>query len=132
LHFDTAIALVIERELLDVELAGPTWQARRRWLDTSASSASISKPLDAAASSYLTMLACRNLRARAPAPASRGHTTCLVPGRIWARLARQKGSRVRLRDGDLENAIAWERAAIVRGLTMTEWALRVLLESRDV
>lgn len=117
---------MIERELLERELGARSKDAADR-LDARARGARVKVELDAAASSYLAMLGMRNEDAAKAARSIGGEVSCLLPGRLWTRLSAGGAPPVALRGCALDEAIAWERAAVLAGFTMTEWALRELL-----
>lgn len=126
LHFDTAVGVVVERELLELELAAWSHGAAAR-LDERAREARVEVELDAAASSYLAMLGLCNADASEATRPFGGELSCLLPGRLWTRLSAGGAPPVAIRGCLLDDAIAWERAAVLAGFTMTEWALRELL-----
>lgn len=126
LHFDTAVALVVERELLEREFGAPSLDAAAR-LDGRARGARVEVELDAAASSYLAMLGACNADASKAGRPCGGELSCLLPGRLWTRLSAGGAPPVVVGGCPLDDAIAWERAAVLAGFTMTEWALRELL-----
>lgn len=126
LHFDTAVAAVVERELLELEFAAWPHDAAA-WLDERARGARVEVELDAAASSYLAMLGACNADASKAARPFGGEVSCLLPGRLWTRLSAGGAPPVVVGGCLLDDAIAWERAAVLAGFTMTEWALRELL-----
>lgn len=126
LHFDTAVGVVVERELLELELAAWSHGAAAG-LDERARGARVEVELDAAASSYLAMLGACNADASKAARPFDGEVSCLLPGRLWTRLSSGGAPPVVMGGCLLDDAIAWERAAVLAGFTMTEWALRELL-----
>ncbi|MGI8801043.1 MAG: hypothetical protein ACR2KV_02560 [Solirubrobacteraceae bacterium] len=127
LHFDTAVSLVLERQLVDIDLAAHDLAAQVVVLDCVAERAQVATTLDAVSSAYFSMLAAQNALARSPAAVCAGEIVCLVPSRLWTRLEAGGNPPFELGASQLDGAVAWERAAALAGLTMTEWAMRTLL-----
>lgn len=95
--------------------------AGRRELDGAARAARVLMPLSAAEADYVSALTQGRWKRRS--------SLVLVPTRMLARL--RSASAEAIFDPDLlRSAIAWERAAVLSGLTMTEWGISAGFESR--
>jgi hypothetical protein len=123
--FALAIAVVVERGFVidDLGVGSMTGRLAAR-LDDTAASAVTRIPTCGATAAYL-----RQLAAGDPASPWRDRPVEL-PGRLVQRLADCGEVEVdQLLDGPLDSALAWERAAVLHGRTMTEWALREALRA---
>jgi hypothetical protein len=122
--FETAAGVVAERSLVVAEHGLTAPQIAD--LDGRARAARPRTELSAASAAYLRELG----STRAVAPRLGTSVTLALPARLNDRI----GSPARLPqllDADtLAAALAWERAAMGAGLTLTEWALGELLELR--
>lgn len=132
LHLDTALALVLERDLLrdqlSAEVAGHT---RLAALDQVAAQQSGARsPLPGADAVYLRSLTYgADIGAERRAVPRSGSEICVtLPARLSARLmAAGWPEQITIRD-DLVAAIALEVAALCSGQTMSEWAAWTLRE----
>ena len=119
--FELAAVVTVERSLLGEELECLGLEDARGTLDCNARVAAVTGELSEPLSAYLGALD-RSLDARAH-PRSR----LVLPMRLTERIG-PAGPASRLDVALLPSAIAWERAAVLAGRTMTEWALLVLAE----
>ncbi|MEX2646445.1 MAG: hypothetical protein WD249_09300 [Gaiellaceae bacterium] len=125
LPFETAAAILVERALLDDDLGALGLGSFASLLDAAAAEAAISIELSEGQSAYLRVLYGNERR-----PAE--NTTCLVaiPMRLTERIGDEGADRL-LRAKLLPSARLWERAAVISGRTMSEWAtLAALRRSR--
>lgn len=117
----TALAIVVERALIERDLEQRGLALRALELDAIAARTTVKTPISDGLSEYLRVLYEHRTEVSAP-PA-------LVP--IPMRLTERISATVldELLDPDLfPSALRWERAATVSGLTMTEWAGFALLD----
>lgn len=121
--FGLAAVLVVERRLLAVELAmhGLDAELGRR-LDVEASRAKVKVELSDSLSAYLAALSGHGRDSAGSTPRS-----VALPMRLTERiLARQ--TRPEFDAALLPSALMWERAAVLEGRTMSEWAALKALE----
>lgn len=115
--------LVVERDLILTELA--RWPHLGHALDQAARRQRITRALSLPARAYL-----QQLRERAgesnPFPHLNREADVVVPVRLLDRLPADQP--IKLATVNLAQAVAWETAAVASGATMTEWALRVLVD----
>lgn len=121
--FGLAAVLVVERRLLAVELATQGLDAElARRLDAEAARVKVTFELSASLSAYLAALSGHGREAA-------GSVTrpLALPMRLTERiLARQL--RPQFDAALLPSALIWERAAVLEGRTMSEWAALKVLE----
>jgi hypothetical protein len=114
---ELAVTLALERELtlVDAQTVGLADAFARPYLNRCAAEARVTRALTGPLSSYLRVL---TGRAVAPAPLDR----ITLPVRLYPRVL-----AIRLSDAlapeSLVEALAWERAAVLSGRLMSEWAL---------
>jgi hypothetical protein len=121
--FGLAAVLVVERRLLAVELAtqGLDGEFARR-LDAEAACANVTVELSASLSAYLVALSGHSREAAGSVTAP-----VALPMRLTERiLARQVEPQFDA--ALLPSALMWERAAVLEGHTMSEWAALKVLE----
>lgn len=120
---ERAYALLIERRLLldDLRAGGPEIAAV---LDDAARDVRAELALDGPSSTYLRSFSRPTNVARAVA------TTLLIPVplRYYAR-ASALAPEVIVESGSVPQAVAWERASVARGRTMSEWGLVTALSA---
>jgi hypothetical protein len=120
---DTAVAVVVERELVIIEAALEAAVVAR--LDGRARTASPRTGLSNATAAHLRELG------RAPVEASALGTSTVVlalPARLNDRIGTPVALARLLAPDTLGSALDWERAALGRGFTLTEWALTAMLD----
>jgi hypothetical protein len=120
-----AVAVVVERRLLLDLLPTPNQDAQ--WLDRQAARARPHRELTDSSAAYLRALA-NGSQPRAgatPAASGLGHVT--MPARLSDRLLGAWPPKPDLRADELYPALSWERAAVLSGLTLTEWGLTEVL-----
>jgi hypothetical protein len=122
--FETAAAVVVERELVVSEFALDPVVAE---LDRRAEAARPLRPLSATTPAYLRELG----KAGAP-QGQHGRATVVLslPARLNDRIFNPAALSALIDAESLGTALAWERAAVVGGYTLTEWALLELLSLR--
>jgi hypothetical protein len=130
-HLDTAIALVIERELLRRDLdASERRGGALASLDVHAvKHVAVRLALRSADAVYLRSLThgaeIDEKRLVVPRP---GTELCVgLPARLSAQIFAAGGPQALVEDGDLELAVRLEIAAVCAGRTMSEWAAWTLL-----
>lgn len=119
LDIDLAAAVAAERSLLRDDLMDPFNEAAEL-LDVHSAEATVIAPIGAAEAAYLRSL-------RKHATLGQRFDECLsvrIPARLRRRLADLRFDS--LSEGDVRQAVAWERAAVLEGRTMSEWAWRTL------
>lgn len=123
LSLELAAVLVVERALLAGELAEYGFDGLPRRLDAMAARAKVTVELAEPLSAYLAALSRRRPRGAA------GSLPRLlaVPMRLTERILARPG-RPQLDATLLRSALAWERAAVLEGRTMSEWAAVKALE----
>lgn len=119
--FELAAVVTVERSLLRDELRALRLGHASPELDTAARAAAVTGELSESLSAYLGSLD-RSMQTR-PHPRS----ALVLPMRLTERIGTVAPAS-RLDVALLPSAIAWERAAVVAGRTMTEWALLLLAE----
>jgi hypothetical protein len=121
-----AYALLLERRLLLDDLAEVGLRGTEAALDGVALSVTPELALDGASSAYLRSF----IR---PAVQTSVVATLLVPVpvRLYAR-ARELAPATTIESGAVEQAIRWERASVLEGRTMAEWAFVSLLATRTL
>lgn len=117
--FDLAAVVTVERSLLRDDIHALGFSSSTALLDSSARTARVARELSEPLSEYLGALD-RSSRAR-----RHPRNTLVLPMRLTERLGNVAPAS-RLDAELLPSAIAWERAAVVAGRTMTEWALLLL------
>ncbi|MGH2921133.1 MAG: hypothetical protein ACRDKU_03605, partial [Gaiellaceae bacterium] len=121
---ETAGPLLIERALLEEDFAARGLSAMTARLDELAAKAEVKFELSEAQSAYLRVLS----RGRAKQSVAHRHPRLLpVPMRLIERMG-QEGLVRRLDPAALGAALLWERAAVLSGRTMSEWAALAMLE----
>jgi len=118
-----ASVLVVERSLLDREIDALSTPCEAYQMNQRAQNAQVSMELSPASADYLRALSSR--AAGFPEPLS----TLRLPMRLSDRILRF-GLADLLRFELLESAIRWERASLLAGQTMSEWALSAAAASR--
>lgn len=119
---ETAGPLLIERALLEEDFAACRLSPTTARLDELAAGAQVAIELSEAHSAYLRVLS------HGIAKRSLAHPRLLpVPIRLIERMGEQ-GPAGRLDPAALGSAIQWERAAVLGGRTMSEWAALAMLE----
>lgn len=119
LPVDTAIALLIEIRFALDDVADAT-VAVVDALDEIARQQRVEGALPGSYASYLRTLTHGADAAEHPLPD--GRITVALPVRLGARLARAGGPAALLEPHRLDQAIAWEIAAVIEGRTIGEWA----------
>jgi hypothetical protein len=117
LDVELAVTLALERKLalVDAETVGLADGFARPYLNRHAAEAKVTRELTGPLSSYLRVL---TGRAFAPPPPDR----ISLPVRIYPRVLSLKLAEA-LAPQTLAEALAWERAAVLSGRLMSEWAL---------
>lgn len=111
-----AAALIVERSLLEIELRDTSLPRVTARLDVRAANARVEMELTTASADYLRALTCSSaVTSAAPDGVLR------LPMRLSDRILRFDLSQL-VRTDLLESAISWERAAVLSGQTMSEWA----------
>lgn len=119
---ETAGPLLIERALLEEDFAARGLGAMTARLDEVAARAEVEIELSEAQSAYLQVLS------RGRAELAVAYPRLLpVPMRLIERLG-EEGVVKRLDPAPLGDALLWERAAVLSGRTMSEWAVLAMLE----
>jgi len=118
-----ATVLIVERSLLDREIDALSARCTAGQMNRHAGSAQVSIELSPASADYL-----RALSSRVVGPSSL-HSTLRLPMRLSDRVLRF-GLVELLRVELLNSAIRWERASLLAGQTMSEWALSAIAASR--
>jgi hypothetical protein len=114
--FSLAGALVLERSLIAGDLARIGHADAAAALDAAAVSARVRFALSEPACVYLRALSARSQGARG------GHGHICVPMRLTERVSAH-GVELLLNVELLDSALLWERAAVLCGRTMGEWAI---------
>ncbi len=115
-----ACTLVVELHLAVSDLQERGASACTPTLDATARNARPAEPLSASTAKYLRALSTgRSARPGLPSPIG-------LPTRIVRRVSAQTLSAA-IETADLPRARAWERAAVIDGRTLTEWALACAL-----
>lgn len=122
--FETAAGVVAERSLVVAEHR--LTHAQVAELDARARAARPRTELSAASAAYLRELG----STRAAAPRLEASVSLALPARLNDRIVSPSRLPQLLPADGLAAALAWERAAVGAGLTLTEWALGQLLELR--
>ncbi|SRR6266487_317691 len=126
LPFQTAVSVILERQLVGEFLASNGMATMVAELDVQAQVASVECELSDGLAAYVRVLSgrARDLERTPP-------RIVALPMRLSERLGGCDSIVARLDSRLLDSAFAWERAAALRGLTMTEWAgLAALSASR--
>jgi hypothetical protein len=130
LHLGTALALVLERELLRIELAatGQAIDVISRLDDAAANHGGVSRALPGADAVYLRSLTSgAAVETPVVVPHEDAEVCISLPARLSARLLAAGGpQQIAVRD-ELPAAIHMEIAAVCAGQTMSEWAAWTLL-----
>jgi hypothetical protein len=122
--FETAAVVVVERSLLDDEFARRGLAPLTPVLDEAARAAKVEVALAEPQRAYLRALyPSRNSAAPNTMPAP-----VVLPMRLTDRVA-SATLEACLRAELLDSALAWERAAVAAGLTMSEWAAWAALDA---
>lgn len=121
-----AYALLLERRLLLDDLARVGLRGADAALDVAARSVRPELALDGASSAYL-----RSFIRPAAQTSAVGTILVPVPVRLYAR-ARELAPETTIESGAVEQAIGWERASVLEGRTMAEWAFVRLLSTRTL
>ncbi len=121
--FELAAVVTVERSLLAEDLETVGLSDATATLDVAARAATVTGELSEPATAYLLALD-RSMSAR-PRP----RNILVLPMRLTERVG-LVAPESRLDAALLPSAIAWERAAVVAGRTMTEWAALLLLAGR--
>lgn len=116
INSNLAAILVVERSLLESELRNIAPPQATILLDTQATDAQVEMELTAASADYLRTLACS-----ATVISASPDGVLKLPMRLSDRILRFGLSQL-IQPELLESAISWERAAVLSGQTMTEWA----------
>jgi hypothetical protein len=117
LPFQTAVTVMLERQLIAEVLASRGLARLLPDLDRTARAATVECELSDGLAAYLRALSSRSRDLERTPP----HIVA-IPMRLGERLGEGDAIVARLEPRLLESALAWERAAALRGLTMTEWA----------
>lgn len=115
LDVNLAVVLIVERALIEVELNLSVLAIER--LDRLAEQTTVTMELAPSTADYLRAL---NPRSANPLRLSKAFR---LPMRLSDRTLRQ-GLESLMRPEVLQSGTKWERAAVVSGHTMTEWALK--------
>jgi hypothetical protein len=118
--FELAAIVTVERSLLRDDLQALEVDGFESELDTAARAATVTCELSAPLSAYLQALD------RGPKARKRPRHVIALPMRLTERLGSQSCVGVHLDPALLPSAIAWERAAVLAGHTMSEWAMRAV------
>jgi hypothetical protein len=125
LRIDHAAALLVESNLVlgDLTRVFTSRTASIEFLHSAARTTRVRRPLSAAEASYVRQLT-------APPSPPRRLTTprarVLLPARLLSRLSGAPADE-HIDTAALPSALLWEQAAVVRGRTMSEWALAAAL-----
>jgi len=123
--FSLAAALTVERSLLTDDLAELDCADIAARLDVTAAQATVSIELSEPLSAYLRALSGHDAAPAQPLPRS-----VPLPMRLTERIGPRGPGH--LLDGSLlTSALAWERAALLSGRTMSEWAALKAFGLRD-
>lgn len=123
-ELSVAVAVVVERRLL-LDLL-PEARRGEEWLDRRAAQVRARTALSAASAAYLRALTNGSRPRSEAAPAwTLGHVA--LPARLSDRLFAAWPPAPALRADELRPALLWERAAVLSGLTLTEWGLAEML-----
>lgn len=122
--FETAAVVVVERSLLDDEFARRGLAPLTPVLDEAARAAKVEVALAEPQRAYLRTLC----SSRAGTVSNTMPALVLLPMRLTDRVASATLDAC-LRAELLDSALAWERAAVAAGLTMSEWAAWAALDS---
>lgn len=124
--FQTAVSVVLERQLLGEVLGRNGIATVVAILDAQAQVATVECELSDGLAAYVRVLSPRSRDFERASP-----RIVALPMRLSERLDGSDSIVPRLDSRLLDSALAWERAAALRGLTMTEWAgLAALSASR--
>jgi hypothetical protein len=121
--FELAAVVTVERALIGQDLDVLGLADRTPFLDADAASAAVTRELSEPASAYLAAL-----DRSGQVHVCTGGIVAL-PTRLRERIASHSPAML-LEAELLEYAIAWERAALLAGRTMSEWALLALAATR--
>lgn len=119
---ELAIVVVVERSLLGDDLAARGLDKIAARLDAEAAHASVTIELSEPLSAYLAALTGRGRGASRSLP-----RLIALPMRLTERIGAD-GPAARLDETLLQSALSWERAAVLEGRTMSEWATLKALE----
>jgi len=119
---ELAAIVVVERSLLADDLAARGHEEMAVRLDAEAARASVTIELSEQLSAYLCALSGHNRDGSRSLP-----RLIALPMRLTERLGTEGGA-ARLEAPLLESALRWERAAVLEGRTMSEWATLKVLE----
>lgn len=119
---ETAGPLLIERALLEEDFAARGLGAMTARLDELAARAEVEIELSEAQSAYLRVLTSGSAKRVVAHP-----RLLPVPMRLIERMGRE-GLAKRLDPAPLGAALLWERAAVLSGRSMSEWATLAMLE----
>jgi hypothetical protein len=115
--FQTAVSVTLERQLIGEVLASKGLARLVPDLDETARTATVECELSDGLAAYVRALSSRGRDLERKPP-----RIVAIPMRLGERLADSAAIVERLEPRLLNSALAWERAAALRGLTMTEWA----------
>jgi hypothetical protein len=118
--FELAAVVTVERSLLRDDLHGFGLGEIESELDIAARAATVTCELSDPLSAYLRALD------RGPRVRKRPRHLTALPMRLTERLGSQTCVGPHLDPTLLPSAIVWERAAVLAGHTMTEWAMRAV------
>lgn len=116
ISLELAAVLLVERALLASELAAHGVDELADRLDAEAARATVAVELSEPLSAYLFALSGRGRGAAGSLP-----RVLALPMRLTERILSRQG-RPQLDAALLSSALAWERAAVLEGRTMSEWA----------
>jgi hypothetical protein len=118
--FELAVPLVAERRLISLDLERIGRPGMAALLDERAAAARTGFALSGASAVYLRQLTATGTRQPAP---TGDMVLVSIPARLADRLLADPVLSIAPRSGEVDAALRWERAAVARGRTMTEWAL---------
>ncbi len=126
LGLEQAVAIAAEHHLVlaDADALGLLPRQTRSLLCATARHAQAKLPLSPAAAAYLRELGTRSI----PQALGRTPVTVAFPTRLIERMP-PSGVASTLNPAAITEALAWERAAVLVGRTMSEWAMFTLLAS---
>jgi hypothetical protein len=122
ISLELAIGVVVERSLLADDLAARRLDEVAARLDAEAAHASVTIALSEPLSTYLCALTSHDRGASRSLP-----QLIALPMRLTERIG-ASGPAARLDATLLQSALSWERAAVLEGRTMSEWATLKALE----
>jgi hypothetical protein len=117
---ELASVLIVERALLEIDLSPGLESSTIAHLNDEAAKARVSSELTPTSAHYL-----RSLDRPGASSSEQAPDLLRLPMRLSDRILRHRIDAL-IRPELLGSAIAWERAAVLSGETMSEWALRRL------